>query len=133
VPPGGMICASSLYFPCRTGIWPQRRVRPSLPPPPFGLSVRRLAARAWAQAEKTARFRGVLAVEPVSIRTGGRGFSAFRRPQREMISVANFGRFGFALDSPHLRRTSARKGTTGSSNLTLDPTAIRPIPVRPSG
>ncbi len=66
----------SLYFPCRSGIWPQRRVRYRLVPPPLSLLLQRLPARTRAQPEKSPRFRGVLAVKPWCIRTGDCGLRA---------------------------------------------------------
>jgi hypothetical protein len=53
----------SLYFPCLTGISPQRRVRPRLPPPPHRLRSRDFppGSRGWIR--KSSRIRGVLAVE----------------------------------------------------------------------
>jgi len=81
----------SLYFPCRSGIWPQRRVRYRLVPPPFSLRVQRLPARTGAQPEKSPRFRGVLAVEPSRIRTGDCGFWAGKTPRPVFVSVAKLG------------------------------------------
>jgi hypothetical protein len=49
---------NSLHFPCISGNWPRRRVRPGLPPPPFSLRPRRLPACSEGSAEKGPRFRG---------------------------------------------------------------------------
>ncbi len=51
---------SSLYFPCRSGIWPQRRVRPRLHPPPSSLPTQRLFGKSARRPGKIPRFRAVL-------------------------------------------------------------------------
>ena len=81
----------SLYFPCRSGISVERQARSRLPPPPFGRRGRRLSARTRAQAEKSPRFRGVLAVEPSQIRTGDCRCRGRMMPDAVFIHVAKFG------------------------------------------
>lgn len=81
----------SLYFPSRSGIRPQRRVRDRLGAPPPSLPLQRLPARTRARPEKFPRFRGVLAVKPWRVRTGDCRFQAGKAPQPVIFSVAKFG------------------------------------------
>ena len=82
---------NSLYFPSLTGIRPQRRVRPRLSPPPPRLRLQRLSPTIQVPFEKFARFRGVLAIGIVRIRTGDGGFRGESVRLRAFISVANSG------------------------------------------
>ena len=50
---------NSLHFPCISGNWPRRRVRPGLPPPPASLRLQRLCGRNEGRAPKPRGFRGV--------------------------------------------------------------------------
>lgn len=43
----------SLYFPCLSGIGPQRRVRARLPPPPLSLPEQRLSGQYERRSEKS--------------------------------------------------------------------------------
>ncbi len=81
----------SLYFPCRSGILPQRRVRPRLPPPPPSLLLQRLRAFIQEQIEKFTRFRGVLAVGLSRTRTGDGGIGASKAQQPAFFSVGKLG------------------------------------------
>ncbi len=98
----------SLYFPCRPGISPQRRVRPRLPPPPTSLRLQRLCTRYPRQSQKLPRFRGVLGEGHSRIRTGDGEFRADSGQLVAFISVAKFG----GSDSLPIRPT----GNTGGSN-----------------
>jgi len=71
---GDIYRRTSLHFPYRSGNRPQRRVRPRLHPPPFGLVVRRLWPHTRYRVEKRPRFRGALAMREPAIRTGDHGF-----------------------------------------------------------
>ena len=81
----------SVYFPSKSGIFAQRRVRYRLHAPPFSLPLRRFPARTRAQPEKSPRFRGVLAAKPSRIRTGDFGFRAWKTPHPAFFSVAKLG------------------------------------------
>ena len=125
--------AISLYLPCRSGIWPQRRVRYRLHPPPFSLRLRRLCGRNaspgpkprgsagfWARAgAKPNRRRWVPAVAGAAfgnrlcrqVRRFGFASDSLQRgsgAQRILPAIPNstckVRRLGFALDSPRRRR-----------------------------
>jgi hypothetical protein len=78
---------NSLYFPCRSGIWPQRRVRPRLPPPPFSLRLRRLRGRNRNRPQSPAVSRG-FGGAPRRTRTGDCRFRSWKAPQSVFVSVA---------------------------------------------
>jgi hypothetical protein len=80
-----------LYFPCISGIYPQRRVRPRLPPPPLSLRKQRLSSTIRTQTKKFPRFRGVFAVGLIRFRTGDGRFWVESARFAPFISVANSG------------------------------------------
>ncbi len=90
---------NSLYFPCITGISPQRRVRPRLPPPPLSLPEQRLSGQAMARSEKVCDSAGFWEA---------RNSEADRRQRVRGQNETAVGvflcrqveRFPFALDSP---------------------------------
>ena len=88
---------NSLYFPCRTGNEPQRRVRTRLPPPPLSPSFRRLFAP-WSRSR--------------------RRWGCVRRIREGRISAANRrrpkGRNFWQSGAGNLRRTVARLGAWGA-------------------
>jgi len=79
---------NSLYFPYISGNRSQRRVRPRLLPPPLRWLEQRLLAMRHRRTRKIGRFRGVLAVGVLRIRTGDCRFGGRRTPRPAFFSVA---------------------------------------------
>ena len=70
---------NSLHFPCISGNWPRRRVRPGLVPPPFSLRLRGSVGRGAFWPPKTPWCRGVLGEGPGEAEPETAGFGPGRR------------------------------------------------------
>jgi hypothetical protein len=78
---------NSLYFPCRSGIWPRRRVRYRLLPPPFSPQLPEALRLERDSSPKTPWLCGVLGASWGGTGTGDRGFRAWKTPQSACVSV----------------------------------------------